>query len=59
VAIREIVTTLEISRYDQWYVLEQDTAITGDEPPPGEGPVLDVRESVEYLRSVVAGFATT
>jgi inosose dehydratase len=59
VAIGEIVTTLEISRYDQWYVLEQDTAITGDEPPPGEGPVLDVRESVEYLRSVVAGFATT
>jgi inosose dehydratase len=59
VAIGEIVKALEISRYDQWYVLEQDTAITGDEPPPGEGPVRDVRESVEYLRSVVAGFATT
>jgi inosose dehydratase len=58
VAIAEIVTALEISRYDQWYVLEQDTAITGEEPPPGEGPVRDVRESVEYLKAVVAGSVT-
>ena len=34
--------------YDGWYVLEQDTILT--EEPAGEGPVADVRTSVEYLR---------
>jgi inosose dehydratase len=30
-------------------VLEQDLAITGSEPPVGEGPALDVRRSIEFL----------
>ena len=34
------------------YVLEQDVAITGGEPPPGEGPVHDVATSIAYLRSL-------
>jgi inosose dehydratase len=53
--IREVVATLEGSGYQQWYILEQDTAVMGDEPPPGTGPVDDVRESVAYLRLVVSG----
>jgi inosose dehydratase len=38
--------------YDRWLVLEQDTAITGEEPPVGSGPVIDVRTSIEYLHSL-------
>jgi inosose dehydratase len=39
----------ELEGYERWLVLEQDTAITGEEPPVGDGPVLDVRRSIEYL----------
>jgi inosose dehydratase len=35
--------------YDGWLVLEQDTAITGDEPPVGSGPMLDVMQSIAFL----------
>ncbi len=38
--------------YDGWYVLEQDTILTGE--PTGEGPVVDVRTSVEALRGLLA-----
>jgi inosose dehydratase len=41
----------ELHGYDEWLVLEQDTAITGEEPPVGSGPVLDVRKSIEYLHT--------
>lgn len=37
--------------YEGWLVLEQDTALTGEEPPVGSGPVRDVRRSIEYLQS--------
>ena len=52
--IAEIVTELERSGYDRWYVLEQDAAITGPEPAPGAGPKLDVLRSIEYLRAINA-----
>lgn len=54
VAIGEIVTTLEARGYDQWYVLEQDAAITAGEPAVGAGPLLDVLASIEYLEGVGA-----
>jgi inosose dehydratase len=38
--------------YERWLVLEQDTAITGEEPPVGDGPVLDVSKSIEYLHTL-------
>jgi inosose dehydratase len=41
----------ELHGYEGWLVLEQDTAITGEEPPVGGGPVLDVQRSIEYLHS--------
>ena len=51
VPIAHVIETLIDHSYDGWYVLEQDVAITGA-PPPGEGPVLGVARSIEYLRSL-------
>jgi inosose dehydratase len=50
--IDEVVKGLHTSGYERWLVLEQDTAITGEEPPVGSGPVTDVRTSIEYLNSL-------
>jgi inosose dehydratase len=50
VDIAGIVRTLETNGYSGWYVLEQDTVLTGD--PEDEGPVQDVRASVAYLRGI-------
>lgn len=54
VPIGEVVTSLEARGYDQWYVLEQDAAITSGEPDVGDGPILDVQASIEFLRGVEA-----
>jgi inosose dehydratase len=54
VAIAEVVTALERAGYTGPYVLEQDAALTGGEPPPGSGPIRDVETSVAYLRSLDA-----
>ena len=35
--------------YSGWYVLEQDSVVEA-EPPEGEGPVEEVRKSLDYLR---------
>jgi hypothetical protein len=37
--------------YGGWHVLEQDTILT--EEPRGEGPVADVRQSADYLRTLL------
>ena len=50
VDVAAIVATLEAAGYDGWYVMEQDT-ILGTEPV-GEGPVVDVRASIAFLRSL-------
>ena len=47
--IEEVVGLLDRHGYEQWLVLEQDTAITGQEPPVGSGPIVDVRESIAFL----------
>lgn len=49
--VAAVVQHLRGNGYDGWYTLEQDTILT--EPPDGEGPVVDVRTSVEYLRSLL------
>lgn len=46
-----IVGHLRARDYDGWYVLEQDTILT--EEPVGEGPLTDVRTSVEELRAIL------
>jgi inosose dehydratase len=53
--IDEVMDLLQGSGYERWLVLEQDTALTGEEPPVGSGPVLDVRESIEYLHTLAPG----
>ncbi len=55
--IDRVIGSLEDTGYDGWYVLEQDTAITGDEPLPGKGPIEDVQQNVTYLRELEARLA--
>lgn len=59
VRIGDIVLALEDRGYDQWYVLEQDAAITTGEPEVGSGPLLDVQASIEYLRGIEAAASMT
>ena len=51
VDIAAIVGTLESRGYDGWYVMEQDTVLDGE--PADEGPLADVRASVDFLRTLV------
>jgi inosose dehydratase len=50
--IDRVIASLESKGYEGWYVLEQDTAITGDEPEQGRGPIEDVRANVDYLKGL-------
>lgn len=52
--IAAVVAAMEAQRYDRWYVIEQDAAITTGEPPVGEGPIRDVLESVTFIRNLDA-----
>jgi inosose dehydratase len=52
VDIAAIVGHLEKHGYAGWYTLEQDTILT--EEPTGEGPVVDVRISADYVRGLLA-----
>ena len=54
VDILGVIQTLESSGYRGWYVIEQDTAITGAFPDDGEGPVEQVTASFKYLTDIVA-----
>jgi inosose dehydratase len=54
VDIAGVIRTLEAAGYRGRYVIEQDTALTEGAPAQGEGPVTEVRTSLEYLRDVVA-----
>jgi inosose dehydratase len=47
--IHEVVNALPGHGSDRWLVLEQDTAITGDEPTVAGGPMRDARESIAFL----------
>lgn len=48
-SIADVLDELDANGYERWLVLEQDAAITGEEPPVGSGPVLDVQASIEFL----------
>ncbi|MFG2794696.1 TIM barrel protein [Streptomyces sp. NPDC048419] len=50
VDVSGIVAVLEGHGYGGWYVLEQDLVLTS-EPPSGDGPVLDVTASRDFLIS--------
>jgi inosose dehydratase len=52
VDIAGVVTHLLDRGFDGWFTIEQDTILDGE--PESEGPVADVRSSVDYLRSLTA-----
>ena len=57
VDIAAIVRSLEGAGYDGWYVLEQDTILSGPPPDRGQagaelGPTADVRASIEHLLAI-------
>ncbi|HSK99148.1 MAG TPA: TIM barrel protein [Rubrobacteraceae bacterium] len=49
VDVGAVIDRLERSRFRSWYVLEQDTVVE-PEPPEGEGPVANVRKSLQFLK---------
>jgi len=51
VDVEAIIGYLRGHGYDGWYVLEQDTILT--EEPRGEGPLTDVRASLEHLHPLL------
>jgi inosose dehydratase len=51
-SIDQVVEQLDRHGYERWLVLEQDTTLTGEEPPVGRGPVIDVRKSIDYLATL-------
>ena len=53
--VAETVRALEAAGYQGWYVLEQDCALPSADIPAGEGPIEDVRRSIEFLRSLLGG----
>ncbi len=54
VDIERVIGLLEESGYAGWYVLEQDIMLAG-EPEEGEGPIDDVRKSLNFVRRVLDG----
>jgi len=49
--VAEVIEALDRFGYDRWFVLEQDTAITGEEPTVDGGPMSDVRKSIAFLHN--------
>ncbi len=49
VDIARIVSSLVASSYDGWFVLEQDNVVDA-EPQAGEGPLLDAKASLDFLK---------
>jgi inosose dehydratase len=47
--ISAVLDGLRSHEYDRWFVLEQDTALTADEPAVPSGPMLDASESIAFL----------
>jgi inosose dehydratase len=50
-AVATVLEALAEHHYDGWLVLEQDTAITADEPAVDGGPVRDATQSIAFINS--------
>jgi inosose dehydratase len=59
VDVAAIVRALEGNGYDGWYVLEQDTILTGSPADTGVDPRSDVRASVAHILAVADSLAVT
>ena len=55
VPLKEVVLSLEDQGYRGWYVHEQDSALVV-EPAENEGPVADLRISIDWLLTDVVPF---
>lgn len=53
VDLESMIGALDESGYSGWYVLEQDVMLTSGEPD-GEGPLADVRASLDFLTGISA-----
>jgi inosose dehydratase len=51
--VGEVIELLEGSGYRGWLVLEQDCALDAV-PPPGAGPIDEVRRSIEFVAQAVS-----
>ena len=52
VDVAAIVESLEDSGYAGWYVLEQDTILTGPTAQTGVDPSADVRASIAHITAI-------
>ena len=52
--VAETVHELERQGYRGWYVLEQDSALASADIAEGEGPIREVRRSIEFLEELAA-----
>jgi inosose dehydratase len=46
------IAELDRAGYSGWWVLEQDTAITGPEPAAGSGPMAAVQRSLDFVEAL-------
>jgi inosose dehydratase len=51
--VARTIAELDRAGYSRWWVLEQDTAITGPEPAVGSGPMVAVKRSIEFIETLV------
>jgi inosose dehydratase len=58
VDVARLLEILDRSNYGGWYVLEQDIMVAS-EPPEGEGPVNDIRKSLQFLETTLEGVRET
>lgn len=54
VDIRGFIEVLEAQGYEGWYVIEQD-AVLGEEPDPGDGPIVAAARSFSFLEGIASG----
>ncbi len=54
--LEAVIGHVEGRGYDRWYVLEQDVML--DAEPEGEGPLADVRTSLEYVEDRLGAAAS-
>jgi inosose dehydratase len=59
VDIAAIVGSLEDAGYAGWYVLEQDTILSGSPSQTGVDPLADVRTSLDFIRNVRSSGGST
>jgi inosose dehydratase len=52
--IAEVTGALQALGYDGWLVLEQDTAVAGQEPTVTGGPMREARQSIAFLDQTAA-----